>query len=66
MNDAIRAYVETELQRRNLTRTEAAVKADLSRQYVTDMLNGRKGEVPESWQRLLDALNLELFVRPKQ
>lgn len=65
MNDLVRLYVERELQRKNLSRTEVAVRADLSRQYVTDMLNGRKGEVPESWQRLLDALDLELYVRPK-
>ena len=65
MNDAIRASVEKELEHRDLSRSEVAIRANLTRQYVTDMLNGRKGGVPESWQRLLDALDLELYVRPK-
>jgi ABC-type Fe3+ transport system substrate-binding protein len=49
-----------------MTRTEAAAAAGLPRQYVTDLLKGRKGEIPKSWARLLDALDLEVVVRPKR
>jgi predicted transcriptional regulator len=66
MTDEIRREIEFVLKSRNLTRSEVAKSANLTRQYLTDMLKGRKGNVPESWLQLLDALNLELCVREKE
>ncbi len=66
MTDLIRDAVSDRIKSRGMTRAEAAELAGLPRQYVTDLLKGRKGLVPRNWARLLDALDLELVVRPKR
>jgi DNA transposition AAA+ family ATPase len=66
MTDFIRKAVGERIEARRMTRTEAAAAAGMSAQYLGDLLGGRKGEIPKSWARLLDALNLEVVVRPKR
>lgn len=66
MTDLIRDAVSDRIKTRGMTRTEAAELAGLPRQYVTDLLKGRKGLLPKNWGRLLDALDLELVIRPKR
>jgi plasmid maintenance system antidote protein VapI len=66
MTDLIRDAVSDHIKTHGMTRTEAAAAAGLPRQYVTDLLKGRKGTLPKNWARLLDSLGLELVVRPKR
>lgn len=57
--------MRVELARRNMKRSELAAQCGLSRQYVSDALNGKVGFAPPGWLKMLDALGLELAVRPK-
>ncbi len=66
MTDLVRDGVSEHIKTRGMTRTGAAELAGLPRQYVTDLLKGRKGLLPKNWALLLDALDLELVVRPKR
>ncbi len=66
MTDSIRNAVKKQLKKRGMSHKDAAAAAVLSPQYLTDLLSGRRGNLPKNWVRLLDALGLELTVRPKK
>lgn len=65
VNDKIREAVRVELARRDWNKTRLAEKTQLSRQYISELMNGKAGNLTEAWQRILDALGLELTVKPK-
>ena len=67
MNPKIRAAVSARLQDKALSRADLARLIDRTPQEVTRALNGgpRGGSVPPIWQAMLDALGLELTVRPR-
>ncbi|WMT57667.1 helix-turn-helix domain-containing protein [Truepera radiovictrix] len=65
MTDSIRQAVKRRIDELGKSQAEVARSLGLQRQYLGRMLNEHVGEVPESWQQLLDALNLELYVREK-
>ena len=65
MNENIKIALRGEIDRRRLTQKQLAKDLGMAPQYLTEMLDLDKGNVPRRWQQLLDALDLELYVRPK-
>lgn len=65
VNERIRQAVRVELARRDTNQAQLAEQVGVSRQYVNNLMRARAGNVPEVWQRILDALDLELVVQPK-
>lgn len=65
MNDQIRQAVRVELAKRNSRQTELADRLGVTRQYVSSLMRGETGNVPDVWQRIFDELGLELVVKPK-
>ncbi|MFU8765476.1 MAG: FAD-dependent oxidoreductase, partial [Haliea sp.] len=41
-----------------------AAEVGLSQHHVSALLGGRRGQLPDGWQKVLDGLGLELVVRP--
>ena len=66
MNKTIRAAVKQVITEQDKTQAELAETIGVSRQYVSHMLRGERGDVPASWQKMLDELGLELTVQPKR
>ena len=62
MNTTVRAKVKEAIRERQLTQSELAERLGVERQYVSLMLTGKRGGVPDKWQALLDELGLELTV----
>lgn len=65
MNRQIRETIRVELARRNETQAALARRIGVTRQYLSDIMRGKSGNVPEVWQKVLDDLGLELVVRAK-
>lgn len=65
MNRQIREEVRVALARRNETQAELARRVGVSRQYLSDIMHGKSGNVPDVWQRIFDDLGLELVVVKK-
>lgn len=51
---------------KSLTRQELGFQIKTGASNVTRALNGRSGRVPELWQSILDALELQIVAIPKQ
>jgi transcriptional regulator with XRE-family HTH domain len=66
VTDHIRLEVRLELVRQGIKQTELAKRIGLSQYHVNAILNGRRGNLLEGWQRILDGLGLELTVVPKR
>lgn len=65
MNEQVREAVKQAMQEKALSQGELARQTGLVRPAVSKLLNGSVGRVPENWQRILDALDLELVAVPK-
>lgn len=65
MNDSIREAVRVELARRRSTQARLADEVGVSRQYISDIMSGKSGNVPSVWSRIFEQLGLELIVVPK-
>lgn len=63
MTDHIREEVRVAMLRQGVTQAALAERLGLSRQHVSAMLHGRRSNLPEAWEKLLDELGLELIVR---
>ncbi len=66
MNHTIRANVKEIIEQQGITQTELAENIGVSRQYISAMLTGERGEIPSTWGKLLDVLGLELTTFPKE
>jgi len=66
MTDSIREAVRIELARRDWNRTRLADQTGLSRQYVSELISGKAGNLSPAWERIFDELGLELVVQPKE
>ena len=64
MTDEIRNKIKKILIDRNLSQTEAAREAGISRQYLNNMLNGQSGDLPDSWTKLFDVLGVKVDIVP--
>ena len=65
MNERIREAVRVELARRKSNQAHLAGEVGVSRQYISDLMTGKSGNVPAVWSRIFDELDLELTVTPK-
>jgi transcriptional regulator with XRE-family HTH domain len=65
MTENLRAELRAEIARRRIKQTDLARELGVSRTHLSNMLNGQRGELPSTWARLLDHLELELALRPK-
>lgn len=66
MNKEVRQAVKNRIGELGLTQAELARRADMERSNLHRLLSGKSGQVPDSWQRVLDALGLELTVQAKK
>ena len=60
MNDQIRQSVRVELARMNMTQSKLADDVGISRQYVSDLMRAKTGDIPDAWNKILGRLNLKL------
>lgn len=65
MTERIRADLRAEMARRRIKQTDLAQELGISRAMLNAMLNGQRGQLAPTWQKLLDALGLELVVQSK-
>lgn len=65
MNKEVRQAVKNRIEELGLTQAELARRTDMERSNLHRLLSGKSGQVPDSWQRVLDALGLELTVQSK-
>ncbi len=62
MNDDIRQAIRVEMARRNLRQKDLAEQTGISKQYLSQMLSGKAGSMPDSWEKVLGGLGLRLTV----
>lgn len=65
MTDAIREAIRVELARRNDKPGHLADRVGVSRQFMSAVMNGKAGNLPQVWAKMLDDLGLELVVRAR-
>ncbi|HKI56909.1 MAG TPA: helix-turn-helix transcriptional regulator [Trueperaceae bacterium] len=65
MTERIRRAVRLALKDRGQLQVELAREISITPQYLSDLLRGAAGHMPGAWQKVLDALDLELVVLPK-
>lgn len=66
MTDGIRRAVRIELARRDYSQADLARQLGMAPQYLSNMMRGKVSKMPEAWQRVLDALDLELVAVPRE
>lgn len=66
VNETIRQQIKDELKTERLTQKELAMKSGVREDYVSKVLRGERVSTPQEFQSILEALSLELIVRPKQ
>ena len=65
MTDEIRERLKAEIAKNYPSKRQFALSLGVSPQYLEAVLNGEKINTPEGFKKMLDALDLELVVRPK-
>lgn len=66
MNERVRQTVKERMKAQGMTHQELADLTGIKRPNVTHLLKGNVGRVPDNWQKVLDALGLELVAVPKE
>ena len=66
MNDNIREDVRALFARRKLNQSEVAKEIGVSRAYLNAIINGKQGDMPDTWRSLLDFLGQEIVIVPKE
>jgi transcriptional regulator with XRE-family HTH domain len=66
VNDEIRRAIRVELARRDLQQKDLAQLTGLSPQHISDLLRGRSGNLAEGWEKIFEALGLQLAATPKE
>ncbi len=65
VNSKIREAVRIELARLDKNQAQLAQEVGVSRQYMSDIMRAKAGNVPAVWQKVLDALGLEIVAKSK-
>lgn len=65
MDAQIRADILSYLEQQSISQVEVAKRIGIAPQSVNRFLKGERGSLPKSMVEVLDALGLELYVRPK-
>lgn len=66
MNEKVRQSVRDAMKARGVTHQQLADLTGIERPNITRLLGGSVGKVPDNWQKVLDALGLELVAVPKK
>ena len=66
MTPDIRKVVKIELLNRDINRKKLSELTGLSPEHISRLMNGSSGFVPEGWQKIFDAVGLELVVQAKK
>lgn len=66
MNEQVRQAVKARMKERGITQVKLAQEVGMEQPNVQRLLAGRVGAVPDSWQKVLDALGLELVAQGKE
>lgn len=66
MNEQVRQAVRERMKQQSVTHEKLAELTSIQRPNVTRLLTGQSGAIPENWQKVLDALGLELVAQPKR
>ena len=66
MNLDIRQAVREAMKQKGISQEALAQSTGINRVYITRMLSGRASDAPKNWQKVLDALSLQLTVEPAQ
>ena len=66
MNDQVRQVVKARMKERGMTQVKLAQEVGMEQPNIQRLLAGRVGAVPDSWQKVLDALGLELVAQLKK
>ena len=66
MNEQVRQVVRERMKAEGVTHEKLAELTGIERPNVTRLLTGQSGRVPENWQKVLDALGLELVAVKKE
>lgn len=65
MNVRIRESVKAHMRAKNLSQEALGELVDMAQPNIARLLSGRSGRIPETWNRILDALELEVVAVPK-
>ena len=65
MTHKVRKDIRKAMIDQDMTQAALAGQTGLTAAHVSDLLRGRRGDLGDGWHRVLDALGLELCVRPK-
>lgn len=65
VTDDIRAELRAILARRRIKQTDLAAELGMSRTHLNNLLNGQRGQISPVWERLLEHLDLELVLKPR-
>ena len=66
MNEQVRQVVRERMKEQGITHERLAELTTIQRPNVTRLLTGQSGTIPENWQKVLDALGLELVAQLKK
>lgn len=66
VNANVREAVILQLHRKKLTRRELARQIGMDETYLSRLITGDREGGREAWERILDALDLELTALPKR
>jgi len=66
MHKSVRDAVREVMNERGLSQVRLAQELDIDRVNLTRLLSGRVNGVTPTWQKILDALGLELTVQKKE
>lgn len=66
MNEQVRQTVRERMKAQGMTQTDLGDAVGMAQPHIARLLGGTVGAVPESWQKVLDALGLELIAVPKR
>ena len=66
VNDRIRRDIRELLKQRGLSQQDLANLTGIERPNINAMLNGKIGKMPERWEKVLEALGVDVgVVKPK-
>ena len=64
MTDKIRKAVKIELLEQGIKQTDLAADLQISRQYLSQLLNGHSGKALVIWEKLLEKLDMTIMPIP--
>ena len=65
MNEQVRQAVKARMKERGITQVKLAQEVGMEQPNIQRLLAGKVGAVPDSWQKVLDALGMELVAQYK-